>query len=177
MDYRHDQFRSAPICCLLLSPLPSGSIRLQLAFSLRCCLRPHRPQRYWPSLTPDTRCKTWAKPGSSNPWHPWHGPLKQPYRFRYRDDREYRLHGAAAGLIYRQILDGHILDWLSSYPVLCTSLLYVPAGQYEHASMLGELVIQADRASVAQELGGNPNRVILKVPKQALQCKLLDGLR
>lgn len=135
------------------------------------------PQRYWPSLTPDTRCKTWAKPGSSNPWHPWHGPLKQPYRFRYRDDREYRLHGAAAGLIYRQILDGHILDWLSSYPVLCTSLLYVPAGQYEHAGMLGELVIQADRASVAQELGGNPNRVILKVPKQALQCKLLDGLR
>ncbi|AOR65713.1 MULTISPECIES: MobH family relaxase [Pectobacterium] len=110
-------------------------------------------------------------------WHPWHGPLKQPYRFRYRDDREYRLHGAATGLLYRQILDGHILDWLSSYPVLWTSLLYVLAGQYEHAGMLGELVIQADRASVAQELGGNPNRVILAAPKQALQRKLLDGLR
>src|SRR3546814_17272760 len=23
-------------------------------------------------------------------WHPWHGPMPQPYRFRYRDDREYR---------------------------------------------------------------------------------------
>ncbi|MFJ5440957.1 MobH family relaxase [Pectobacterium sp. CHL-2024] len=110
-------------------------------------------------------------------WHPWYGPLKQPYRFRYRDDREYRLHGAATGLLYRQILDNHILDWLSSYPALWTSLLYVLAGQYEHAGMLGELVIQADRASVAQELGGNPNRVILAAPKQALQRKLLDGLR
>ncbi|MEQ9879530.1 MobH family relaxase [Pectobacterium aroidearum] len=110
-------------------------------------------------------------------WHPWYGPLKQPYRFRYRDDREYRLHAAATGLLYRQILDNHILDWLSSYPVLWTSLLYVLAGQYEHAGMLGELVIQADRASVAQELGGNPNRIILAAPKQALQRKLLDGLR
>ncbi|POE08554.1 relaxase [Pectobacterium odoriferum] len=110
-------------------------------------------------------------------WHPWHGPLKQPYRFRYRDDREYRLHGAATGLLYRQILDDHILDWLSSYPALWTSLLYVLAGQYEYAGMLGELVIQADRASVAQELGGNPNRIVLTAPKQALQRKLLDGLR
>src|SRR3546814_2741806 len=31
-------------------------------------------------------------------WHPWHGPLHQPYRFRYREDREYRLHSAATGL-------------------------------------------------------------------------------
>ncbi len=35
-------------------------------------------------------------------WHPWHGPLRQPYRFRYRDDREYRLHSAATGLLYHQ---------------------------------------------------------------------------
>ncbi|MDC6711163.1 TraI domain-containing protein, partial [Leclercia adecarboxylata] len=28
-------------------------------------------------------------------WHPRHGPLHQSYRFRYREDREYRLHSAA----------------------------------------------------------------------------------
>src|SRR5690606_37793335 len=22
-------------------------------------------------------------------WHPWHGPMRQPYRFRYRKNREY----------------------------------------------------------------------------------------
>ncbi|PAU86144.1 relaxase [Pseudomonas sp. WN033] len=109
-------------------------------------------------------------------WHPWHGPLTQPYRFRYRDDREYRLHGAATGLLYHQLLDRNILDWLSGYPALWASLLYVLAGQYEHAGVLGELVVQADRASVAHELGGDPSRA-MAAPKHALQRKLLDGLR
>ncbi|WP_066267394.1 MobH family relaxase [Hydrogenophaga palleronii] len=109
-------------------------------------------------------------------WHPWHGPLHQPYRFRYREDREYRLHSAATGLLYRQVLAPHVLDWLSGYPALWAPLLYVLAGQYEHAGVLGELVVQADRASVAQELGGDPARA-MAAPKHALQRKLLDGLR
>jgi len=109
-------------------------------------------------------------------WHPWHGTLQQPYRFRYRTGREYRLHSAATGLLYRQLLDNHILDWLSTYSDLWASLLYVLAGQYEHAGVLGELVIQADRASVAQSLGGDPARA-LAAPQSAPQRKLLDGLR
>lgn len=109
-------------------------------------------------------------------WHPWHGPLRQSYRFRYIEDREYRLHGAAAGLLYHQLLDARILDWLCGYPSLWASLLYVLAGQYEHAGPLGELVVQADRASVAQDMGGDPTRA-LGAPRHALQRKLLDGLR
>lgn len=109
-------------------------------------------------------------------WHPWHGPLRQPYRFRYRDDREYRLHSAATGLLYRQLLDSDLLDWLSGYPSLWAPLLYVLAGQYEHAGVLGELVVQADRASVAQELGGHPERA-MAAPKHSLQRKLVNGLR
>lgn len=111
-----------------------------------------------------------------NTWHPWHGPLLHPYRFRYRKEREYRLHSAATGLLYNRLLDAHILDWLSDYPALWSSLLYVLAGQYEHAGVLGELVTQADRASVAQELGGDPARA-MAAPKHALQRKLLEGLR
>lgn len=109
-------------------------------------------------------------------WHPWHGPLTEPYRFRYRDDREYRLHNAATGLLYHQILTKEILDWLSNYREAWTSLLYMLAGQHEHAGLLGELVRQADQASVAQELGGDPSKV-LNAPKLSLQRKLLDGLR
>ena len=109
-------------------------------------------------------------------WHPWHGPLARPFRFRYRKDRSYRLHEAAAGLLYMQILDRHIMDWLSGYPELWSALLYVLAGHKDQAGVLGELVMQADQASVAQELGGNPQKALL-APKQALQRKLLDGLR
>lgn len=109
-------------------------------------------------------------------WHPWHGPLQQPYRFRYHADRQYRLHSAATALLYTQILDRQHLDWLSGYPDLWASFLYVMAGQYEHASTLGEIVMQADQASVAQELGGDPSKA-LTAPRHALQRKLLDGLR
>ncbi|WP_022964599.1 MobH family relaxase [Halopseudomonas pelagia] len=109
-------------------------------------------------------------------WHPWHGPVRRPYRFRYRKDREYRLHGAATGLLYTRVLDCEILDWLSNYPELWSSLLYVLAGQYEHSGVLGELIIKADQASVAQALGGDPTKA-MAAPKHALQRKLLEGLR
>ncbi|WP_095129152.1 MobH family relaxase [Pseudomonas sp. Irchel s3h14] len=109
-------------------------------------------------------------------WHPWQGPLDQPYRFRYLKGRDYHLHGAAAGLLYTQVLDRPILDWLSGFPSLWASLLYVLAGQYERAGVLGELVIQADRVSTAQNIGGNPSKA-LQAPIHSLQHHLISGLR
>ncbi|QBQ10272.1 MobH family relaxase [Pseudomonas sp. SXM-1] len=109
-------------------------------------------------------------------WHPWQGSLDQPYRFRYLKGRDYHLHGAAAGLLYTQILDRPILDWLSGFPSLWASLLYVLAGQYERAGVLGELVIQADRVSTAQNVGGNPSKA-LQAPIHSLQHHLISGLR
>ena len=109
-------------------------------------------------------------------WHPWHGPIRSPYRFRYMKGRSYQLHGAAAALIYTQILTPDILDWLSGFPELWSQLIFVLSGHYEHAEILGEIVVKADQASVAQELGGNPARA-LAAPKQSLQRQLADGLR
>jgi integrating conjugative element relaxase (TIGR03760 family) len=109
-------------------------------------------------------------------WHPWHGPMAQPYRFRHVKGREYRLHGAAAGLVYASILGRAGLDWLSGFPELWALFLYVLAGQHEHAGILGEIITQADKASVAQALGANPARA-MAAPKHAIQKKLLDGLR
>ncbi|ALI05283.1 MULTISPECIES: MobH family relaxase [Pseudomonas] len=109
-------------------------------------------------------------------WHPWQGSLDQPYRFRYIKGRDYHLHSAAAGLLYTQILDRPTLDWLSGFPPLWASLLYVLAGQYERAGVLGELVMQADRVSTAQNIGGNPSKA-LQAPTHSLQHHLISGLR
>ncbi|WP_409488537.1 MobH family relaxase [Pseudomonas promysalinigenes] len=109
-------------------------------------------------------------------WHPWHGPLNQPYRFRYHPDRDYQLHGAAAGLLYMKILPPALLDWLCSYPALWKQLLSLLANHYEHAGTLGELVLQADRVSTAQNIGANPTKA-LQAPKHSLQHHLLSGLR
>jgi len=91
------------------------------------------------------------------PWHPWHGRLDKPYRFRYVKGRDYQLHGAASALVYGQVLPPHVLDWLSAYRELWSSLIFVLAGQYQHAGVLGEMIVQADQASVAQELGRTRN--------------------
>lgn len=109
-------------------------------------------------------------------WHPWHGPLNQPYRFRYYPGRDYKLHGAAAGLLYTQILTPALFDWLSDHPELWSQLLFLLADHYEHAGILGELVLQADRVSTAQNIGGNPAKA-LQAPKHSLQHLLLKGLR
>ncbi|MFU0497820.1 MobH family relaxase, partial [Pseudomonas syringae pv. actinidiae] len=109
-------------------------------------------------------------------WHPWHGPLDQPYRFKYVKGRDYRLHGAASSLIYTSVIPAKALDWLSGFSELWAQLVFTFAGQYEHADILGEIVSQADQASVAQELGGNPGRA-MSAPKQSIQRQLAEGLR
>lgn len=109
-------------------------------------------------------------------WHPWHGPLDQPYRFKYVKGRDYRLHGAASSLIYSSVIPSSALDWLSGFPELWSQLVFAFAGQHEHADILGEIVSQADQASVAQELGGNPGRA-MSAPKQSIQRQLAEGLR
>ncbi|MBI6748971.1 MobH family relaxase [Pseudomonas syringae] len=109
-------------------------------------------------------------------WHPWHGPLDQPYRFKYVKGRDYRLHGAASSLVYSNVIPTKALDWLSGFPELWAQLVFAFAGQYEHADILGEIVSQADQASVAQELGGNPGRA-MSAPKQSIQRQLAEGLR
>lgn len=109
-------------------------------------------------------------------WQPWNGALSLPYRFKYKMNREYRLHSASTGLLYHQVLDASILNWLNETPELWSALLYVLSGQLEHAGVLGKIVTKADQASVSQELGGDINK-LATAPKNALQRKLLDGLR
>ncbi|WP_296258046.1 MULTISPECIES: MobH family relaxase [unclassified Pseudomonas] len=109
-------------------------------------------------------------------WHPWQGPLDQPYRFRYNAGRNYHLHGAATGLLYTQILMPPLLDWLSGYPELWGRLLFLLANHYDLAGKLGELVQQADRISTAQNIGANPLKA-LQAPAHSLQHHLLMGLR
>lgn len=113
---------------------------------------------------------------SGKPWRAWHGPMNEDYRFVYVKGRKYNLHGAAAGLLFNQILRADQMDWLCQYPELWSSLLFILAGQPEHAGVLADIVQGADQASVASELGGNPDRAI-QAPKNTIQKQLVEGLR
>lgn len=109
-------------------------------------------------------------------WHPWHGPIKQPYRFQYIKGRDYKLHNAAASFLCTQILGTEVLNYLAKNQSIWSSLLYLLSGDYGRAGALAEIVSKADRASTAMNIGANPEKA-LQAPPESLQAHLARGLR
>lgn len=109
-------------------------------------------------------------------WRLWHGPIPAPYRVRYRPGREYHLHSAINPLLCERVLGGSVLDWMMTQPKLFSLFMYTISGHTERGGIIGELVHQADRASVAKALGGDPVRA-LSAPVESIQRKLAEGLR
>ncbi|QEA38689.1 relaxase [Pistricoccus aurantiacus] len=109
-------------------------------------------------------------------WQVWHGTIPIPYRVRYRQGREYHLHSAVNPLLCQQVLGGRVMDWLMSQPKLFALFMYTIAGHPERGGIIAELIHQADRASVAKALGGDPVQA-LSAPAESIQRKLAEGLR
>lgn len=109
-------------------------------------------------------------------WLLWHGNIPGPYRVRYRSGREYNLHSATNPLLCTLILGLNVLDWLMSQPKLFAYFMYTVSGHTERGGIIAELVFQADRASVAKAMGGDPVHA-LSAPVESIQRKLAEGLR
>jgi len=109
-------------------------------------------------------------------WRIWHGPIPGPYRFRYRKGRDYLLHQTSGGVLCHRVLDPKILDWMFEDSDVFKQLMFTMAGYDHESGVIGDIVTQADRASVASNLGGEPGRA-LQAPVESLQRKLVDGLR
>ncbi|MCL2891244.1 MobH family relaxase [Brenneria tiliae] len=109
-------------------------------------------------------------------WLPWMGPLAQPYRLRYQKNRDHRLHPVIGSLLALQILPVSALNWLAQYRELNESFLYCISGHYDNAGVLGELVQEADRASVAQFMGANASQALTH-PPSSLPEQILTALR
>lgn len=114
--------------------------------------------------------------GENRPWYPWQGTPVGPYRLKYRKGREYALHPVAGCLLTTRILPESSLNWLVQYPELMASFLYCISGQYERAGVPGEVVQEADRASVAQYMGSSAGSV-LDNPQPSLAKQILTALR
>nr|WP_298411831.1 MobH family relaxase [uncultured Halomonas sp.] len=111
-----------------------------------------------------------------NEWRVWHGVIPKPYRVRYRTGREYHLHSAVNPLLGQHVLGAKVMDWLMSQPRLFALFMYTIAGHTERGGIIAELIHQADRASVAKALGGDPVQA-LSAPAESIQRKLAEGLR
>lgn len=109
-------------------------------------------------------------------WRLWQGRIPGPYRVQYRKGRDYQLHQVTNGLLCEPILGSQVLGWLYEDPVAFSQLMYTITGYGAESGIIGEIVAQADRASVASALGGNPAKA-LKAPVESIQRKLIDALR
>lgn len=110
------------------------------------------------------------------PWHPWQQPLDRLYRLKYHRKRDPALHPVAGSLLAAQILPATALTWLAQYRELYQSFLYCISGHYDQAGILGELVQEADRASVAQFMGANASTA-LERPQPSLARQMLTALK
>ena len=113
---------------------------------------------------------------AGRPWHPWQGPPDGAYKLKYRKPRDYRLHPIAGSLLVPRILPTTALNWLAQYPELYASFIYCISGHYDQAGVMGEVVQDADRASVAQFMGGR-GASVLDNPQPSLAKQVLVALR
>ncbi|RCV85975.1 MobH family relaxase [Billgrantia montanilacus] len=109
-------------------------------------------------------------------WRLWQGTIPTPYRVQYRKGRDYQLHQVSNSLLCHQILGSRGMEWLISDPAVFGQFMYTITGYSHESGIIGEFVSQADRASVASSLGGDPSRA-LEAPVESLQRKLVDALR
>lgn len=109
-------------------------------------------------------------------WHPWESMLTRPYRLKFRRTHDYQLHPVTGSLLCLHILPASALSWLAQYPALFSTLLYCISGHYDKAGILGELVQNADRASVAQNMGGDASQALAR-PRTSLAGQITTAVR
>ncbi|MDC8802663.1 helicase/relaxase domain-containing protein [Halomonas pacifica] len=112
---------------------------------------------------------------SGRRWCLWEGVIPDRYRVRYVKGRDYFLHSATNLLLCKEVVGNSGLEWLRSQPDLFGLVMYTVSGHSERSGVIGEIVSQADRASVAKSLGGKVSNID-KPPRESLQSKLKGAI-
>lgn len=113
-------------------------------------------------------------------WIPWLGPLPAQgthYRIQFRRG-DYALHERLAPLIARALMPAAALQWLGDDLELLGLWTAALAGDGQGGGAIAELVLEADRSSVANDLAGDAvgNR-LTSARARPLAERLAQGLR
>ncbi|QTR54748.1 MobH family relaxase [Thiothrix unzii] len=115
-------------------------------------------------------------------WQPLQGALQSGYyQVQFVRDRQYRTHELLPPLLARQLTPDAALSWLQQdFPGVFKSWLGYLSGQDEVAGVLGQIVTEADRQSVADDLSGSRPIHTQQIPTakaKPLSQRLLTRLR
>lgn len=118
--------------------------------------------------------------GTERPWNPHDRQLADiapvSYRIGFRD-APYRAHNRYALTLFSVILPSIARGWLTNYPHILSQLVAYLWGDEFESGDIGEIVVKADRASTAQNLGGNPDTLRFPDAKASTAEQLVSGLR
>ncbi|MCC3750832.1 MAG: TraI domain-containing protein [Halorhodospira halophila] len=113
-------------------------------------------------------------------WEPWYGTMSDMgavwYAVRYASGRVHRLHEPASALLAHRVIPASGLAWIARHPDLFSLWAAALQGRLEDAGILGQLLQQGDRESVARSLGGELPEPLAAV-KEPLGERLLKTLR
>ncbi|GLO64106.1 helicase [Vibrio sp. MACH09] len=88
-------------------------------------------------------------------WTPVLGFVKAPYRFRYYKDRHYASHKYSGLSLLNQLLSENPMEAISEDRQLYYEITAYLSGNSDSDSVIGQIIKQADAASVAQDLGAD----------------------
>ncbi|MBK5944818.1 hypothetical protein CCR79_13145 [Halorhodospira halophila] len=113
-------------------------------------------------------------------WNVWDGPMNNTaaswYTVRYVPGRSRRLHEPISALLAHQIIPPQGIAWIARHRELLELWAAALHGRLEDAGIIGQLLHQADRESVAQNLGGDRPAPV-GAAKQPLGDRMLTTLR
>lgn len=112
-------------------------------------------------------------------WSAWQGPMQgRYYQFRYNPERQYRIHERLPLLVASQLIPPAGLNWLASDTQLWAAWVLALSGDLDRAGAVGEIISQADRTSVAKNLGGAKAQPVgLPPTSKPLEQRLLTTLK
>ena len=132
----------------------------------------------------DQKLRLCGADGQATPsyWQPLHGALQSGYyRVEFVRERQYRTHELLPPLLARQLTPAAALSWLQQdFPGVFKAWLGYLSGQDEVAGIVGQIVTDADRQSVAADLSGGQPLHTQQIPAakaKPLSQRLLTGLR
>ncbi len=118
--------------------------------------------------------------GTERPWNPHDRQLMDiapvSYRIAFKD-APYRAHNRYALTLFSVILPSIARGWLTNYPHILSQLVAYLWGDEFESGDIGEIVVKADRASTAANLGGNPDTLKFPDAKVSTAEQLVSGLR
>lgn len=108
-------------------------------------------------------------------WTPALGAISQPYRFRYHKERQYSQHQRSGLMWLTPLLSENPMAAITSDRQLYHEMSAYLSGHADSDSVIGQIVMQADAASVAQNLGADKAGINLAAEKARGAAASLAG--